>query len=182
MKTPKEVSQLKLAAQVSRHVQIEEVRLVQMSGRLFPRPPGLDGGMALLHQKQKTSVRRAVADLVIEIRFGLRGVGKDDVSSKLFELSAAFELTYKLDKKTDFPAAQLRAFSSVNGLYNAWPYWREFVQNTAARMGLPRLVVPVFRVPRAPRAEKVTQQAVKKNPQPGTPAESAAPAKSSSST
>ena len=41
----------------------------------------------------------------------------------------------------------LHAFSATNGVFNAWPYWREFVQNTTARMGLPTpVIVPVFRL------------------------------------
>jgi len=43
----------------------------------------------------------------------------------------------------------VRHFAETNGLYNAWPYWREFVQNTAARMSLPGLTVPVLRLGRS---------------------------------
>jgi len=41
---------------------------------------------------------------------------------------------------------QALAFARTNGIYNAWPYWREFVQNMIARMNLPPLVIPVFRL------------------------------------
>jgi preprotein translocase subunit SecB len=34
----------------------------------------------------------------------------------------------------------------LNGVFHVWPYWREMVQNTLARMGLPPLILPVFRV------------------------------------
>jgi hypothetical protein len=173
MREPKEVSQLKLAAQVSRHVQIEEVRLIRASARRSPGIAVTEGEMAIFHRLHETTFKQKGADLIIEIRFGLQGVGKDDPSRKLFELSAAFELTYKLDRETTFPAAQLRGFSSVNGAYNAWPYWREFVQNTAVRMGLPRLVVPVFRVPRRPKSEKGPDQEATQKPPPAKPEEHA---------
>ncbi|MBI2458591.1 MAG: hypothetical protein HYW08_08820 [candidate division NC10 bacterium] len=68
-------------------------------------------------------------------------------------LSAVLELSYRLSKEIELTPQQLRAFGKVNALYNAWPYWREIVQTTVARMGLPRLIVPVFRVAR-PKMEQ----------------------------
>jgi hypothetical protein len=161
MKEPKEVSQLKLAAQVSKHVQIEDVRLIQMSGRVYPQPSEAVGGTAHLEQTHKAKFRRTGADLSIEVHFDLRGVHKDGDDKKIFSLRAAFELTYRLDKEVLLSHAELLAFSHVNGLFNAWPYWREFVQNTAARMALPGLVVPVFRVPRAPSAKREPKETTK---------------------
>jgi preprotein translocase subunit SecB len=46
--------------------------------------------------------------------------------------------------------AHLDAFAKTNAVFNAWPYWREFVQSTTVRMGLPPLVTPVFRFPTQP--------------------------------
>jgi preprotein translocase subunit SecB len=32
----------------------------------------------------------------------------------------------------------------MNGIYNIWPYWREYVQTTTSRLGLPPLTLPVL--------------------------------------
>lgn len=40
----------------------------------------------------------------------------------------------------------LRAFSNVNGVFNVWPYFREFVQTTTTRMGVPAYILPTYRV------------------------------------
>ena len=41
---------------------------------------------------------------------------------------------------------QLKAFGQINAVFNAWPCWRELVQAPLARMSLPTLTMPVFRV------------------------------------
>jgi hypothetical protein len=35
---------------------------------------------------------------------------------------------------------------TINPISNAWPYWREFVQNMSARMGFPALTVPLLEI------------------------------------
>ena len=42
---------------------------------------------------------------------------------------------------------QSKTFGQINAVFNAWPCWRELVQAPPARMSLPTLTVPVFRVP-----------------------------------
>jgi len=37
-------------------------------------------------------------------------------------------------------------FMTINPISNAWPYWREFVQNMSARMGFPVLTVPLLEI------------------------------------
>ena len=60
-------------------------------------------------------------------------------------IECSFLLTYSAPSVGDLTPGNLEAFAQINGIFNAWPYWREFVQNMAARMGLPQLVIPVFR-------------------------------------
>lgn len=61
-------------------------------------------------------------------------------------VSAAFEIEYSLPKESRFSQEQLNTFSKINGVFHAWPYWREFVQNMVARMNLPTITLPVFRL------------------------------------
>ena len=54
-------------------------------------------------------------------------------------------------------------FLTINPIFNAWPYWREFVQNMSARMGFPALTVPLLEfVPRKFAAKKTKRQPAKK--------------------
>ncbi len=42
-----------------------------------------------------------------------------------------------------------QAFGRVNGIYNAWPYIREYVQSCLLRLGLPPFELPLLRAPAA---------------------------------
>lgn len=71
----------------------------------------------------------------------------------------ALEYTISGDSPTDDLEASLGAFARINGIYNAWPYFREVVQSTVSRMGLPPLVIPVYRVPSPSRRSTDTPPA-----------------------
>ena len=104
------------------------------------------------------------------LQYGITEVGfaKDDESNLLFVLptfilkvtqeresdtasvlsvTATFAIFYTIDSFDGLTNVDLEAFSITNGVYNAWPYWREFAQSTTARMGLESpITLPVFRV------------------------------------
>lgn len=62
----------------------------------------------------------------------------------VFEVRATFRLVYRLPQK--MAAADLKAFTGVNAVFNAWPFWRELVHNSAARMNLPPPTVPLLKI------------------------------------
>jgi hypothetical protein len=41
----------------------------------------------------------------------------------------------------------LEEFGRYNVGYHVWPYWREYVQSVCARMGIPPIPVPMYRIP-----------------------------------
>jgi hypothetical protein len=53
-------------------------------------------------------------------------------------------------------------FHNVNPISNAWPYWREFVQNMSARMGYPALTVPMLEIVIGKKPEKKAKNDVPK--------------------
>jgi len=64
---------------------------------------------------------------------------------KLVKITAEFILKYSVDKSpievTNEVAA---AFGKMTGVYNTWPYWREYVQCTSSRLGLPPMTLPLI--------------------------------------
>lgn len=66
--------------------------------------------------------------------------------NSFLEIEATFLLLYNIKSLEGLDDDAFRSFSELNGVYNAWPYWREFVQNVTSRMELPTLTVPVFRI------------------------------------
>lgn len=70
--------------------------------------------------------------------------------SPAVSIRASYELTYTLPKGFDASPRELSTFARTNGVFNAWPYWREFIQNAFARMDLPQPVLPVYLIQSSP--------------------------------
>jgi len=64
----------------------------------------------------------------------------------LVDISATYLAEYQLAQGFTPSEAECRAFLSSNVILNCWPYWREYVQTTVARMNLPPITLPFFRV------------------------------------
>jgi len=60
-------------------------------------------------------------------------------------VSSQFQLIYESSEQVDATTIDLEAFGHYTALFNVWPFWREFVQSTVVRMGLPPLTVPLFK-------------------------------------
>jgi hypothetical protein len=55
------------------------------------------------------------------------------------DLVARFVLIYVIDKDAEIDEKALTEFATHNVSYHAWPYWREWLQSTCARAGLPHI-------------------------------------------
>lgn len=64
----------------------------------------------------------------------------------LLSIRACLKVNYLVDDTSGLGEKNIEAFAKINGIYNAWPYWRELVQNLTCRMGILPITVPVFRV------------------------------------
>jgi len=58
------------------------------------------------------------------------------------EIIAIFTSEYQISKTSDFDEQDMSKFHTYNVRHHVWPYWREYVQSTCARMGLPVICVP----------------------------------------
>ena len=91
--------------------------------------------------------------LEIEVAFRLEVSNASDQKEFQAELRAKFGLSYGIPADEEFSSEELKAFADINAVFNAWPYWREWVQASLSRMGMPVLTVPVFRIRRPAAAE-----------------------------
>lgn len=62
------------------------------------------------------------------------------------DVVATYRLLYTIPKGLEPSIEELNSFARVNGIHNAWPYWRELIQSVLSRMGLPPVVIPLFRL------------------------------------
>jgi hypothetical protein len=139
-------SKIDLASVVSRKVQIDSVRLISTTASQSPRV--LSEPPSDVELQSRTSVSADLDRLVILILAQFRFVAscsEETVSEPDLTIEASFELSYSLASFDDIDDSHIQAFGELNGIYNGWPYWREFVQSTLSRMGLPPLTLPVYR-------------------------------------
>ena len=67
-------------------------------------------------------------------------------------VTGRFEIDYEIGHGKESPRLTddaVSAFARINSIYNAWPFWREFVDSAVGRMGLPRLTLPLLTAPLA---------------------------------
>jgi hypothetical protein len=149
-----EVSRDSLSAVISA-VELRDVRLIGANVRTWIRDSSKlsDAHLVINHNTQviaKSDQAFLVgAMLRVQVVTGPQTEPVKDAKDPAIEMGISFALEYVLPGASTFEDSVLSEFARVNGTFNAWPYWREYVQTTAARMGLPPLVIPVFRVERS---------------------------------
>ena len=98
-------------------------------------------------------------------------VRESEEKKELVRVRVTFLINYSLGEGVSgrISDEQLESFAAVNGAFNAWPYWREYVHQTFQRMELPSVLIPAFkykktdvlaRKAKAARTRKPTRKAV----------------------
>lgn len=143
--SPGNAKVMKGATQLFDVVKIVDVTLVDC--RAFLRP-GVDGPLRLAIRKKAHAKRSPSRDgLCAQINFVLEGrVGEEGESDIALSIEATYNAVYEIPADHDANQDALDLFAHTNGTFNLWPYWREFVQTTSARMGLAGLTVPTYRI------------------------------------
>ena len=85
--------------------------------------------------------------IAVWLEFEYEALGADQET--VADVDCEFVVSYRLAGATqrDFTAEQLNLFAEINGIYNVWPYMREAVTSLGARIGLPRVILPLWRPP-----------------------------------
>ena len=149
-------------AKVASTVEIANVSFVSFSARqslhLF------EGNMVVEYAaKTKTRLDKKQSRIHVLVAFEMHAFPEEaKPSDKQVEIEATLKLVYDSPDAGKFSQEALDWFGRANGVYNGWPYWREFVQNATTRMGLPPLVIPTFRLPKASKRSRPRRKAVTK--------------------
>jgi hypothetical protein len=71
------------------------------------------------------------------------------------EITGEYLLRYLIPPEAkEQPAEAFMLFASRNGVFNAWPFFRELVHSFAGRMDIPALVLPLLRMPLFPASDR----------------------------
>ncbi|MDQ6768959.1 MAG: hypothetical protein M3Z54_03110 [Gemmatimonadota bacterium] len=143
-----EVSPLAQAVAVAKGVEIQHVSLQAATLRTQIDPLELPEEVVLSqsHRTRYELPEKHPGKIFVTVEFDCNGAGgPPSGDTQRLKLSAIYLLIYSHPDLTSLPAESLEAFARLNGVYNAWPYWRELIQTVSGRIGLGPLVVPVFR-------------------------------------
>lgn len=120
---------------VASSAELLEIALIDLrssrSEALADDPPSLDLAVA-------TRQRASGDHLHVWVVFELKS------DPPVFAVRARYRLVYRVTKRPS--ALDANAFAELNGVFNAWPFWREVVQASAMRMNVPPPVVPLLKI------------------------------------
>lgn len=143
---PHTKAEFDLAIKVSDRVNLQQVLLLNCNCVQDQHVSGAPLGFVI----NKTAEATMDADsnrVLVVTKFDLNAFDADNKKREPFAIiQASFLLVYSAESLEDITQENIDKFAELNGIYNSWPYWREFVQNTIARMNLPPLTIPVFRL------------------------------------
>ncbi len=161
----------RLAFEVNQNAAISRIRLARakLASRAVEDGPTSPISVAF-HFKSKSIV--APSDVLrLEIAFRMAGTEKPKDSKKEIPdktrdsrksgpavlVECAYEVDYLLRDGFAITPAHVKAFKDGNAIFNAWPFFREYLQNNLLRMGLPPLTAPFLRLQPKPRPRKQTE-------------------------
>jgi hypothetical protein len=85
------------------------------------------------------------------VRMTLELGREDSDADPVLQVFAEYHVVYRLPEGTACDNDLAQAFSGKNGVFNAWPFFRELSHSLVARMGIPAIVLPLFRMPLTPQ-------------------------------
>jgi preprotein translocase subunit SecB len=152
---------LKAGLLVSDRVQLKDVRLI--SSKCEQTPEAALGPKTYdINYSTEVQVDRKSGHIIVIAKFHFEAFVERKTKKPVVLIEASFLLAYKIESFEGLTQDGFEQFANINGIYNAWPYWREFVQNAIVRMGLPSLSIPVFRIVKPPKEKTTGQKEVKK--------------------
>lgn len=140
------------AAELSANAELLSVRLSRTKARgSVPTTPVTPPMNVNVGQRGGTANRSGEL-LVMSIEFKYELVDSSSPPNVIASIEVEFEANYKVPADAQYADRAIQVFAGGNLIFNCWSFFREYVQNTAVRMGFPAPPVPLFRFALAPRA------------------------------
>jgi hypothetical protein len=129
--------EVKLSFNLQRRAEIISVHLTEAFVDSHPEPRKYATDLSISVGHKCTAESPGDRVLATTIDFVLVASPKDDKTVRVFSIKCSFRVTYQLEQDYAPAPEEIEAFSAANAVFNVWPYFREFAQNTSVRMGLP---------------------------------------------
>lgn len=146
---------------VSDRVELKDVRLISSTCRQTPE--ATTGKKTYdINYSAKVETDKKKGYVVVIPEFHFEAFSEAKTREPVILIDASFVLAYKINDFKGLTKKGFEQFANLNGIYNAWPYWREFVQSTIVRMGLSSLSIPVFRIVEPSKGDNARKKEAKK--------------------
>lgn len=131
-----------LSHEVAQRVQIEDVRVARAA---MTRAPELHGPMKVeVSFAVKYELLPVDKKLIVIVSFKFQGKEGREGAPWAVGIETTYLAIYRMNSVESLTHEHLQAFAEMNGVYNTWPFWREFIQSATTRMGLPVFTLPVL--------------------------------------
>ena len=137
--------ELLLAATVAARVQIKGISLI--NAQVSNEFGFVATGEVTLSAKSEYMVDHESQEILVKPSLAACA---DASEGRPLEILATYLVAYSVESFEGLTDEELDAFAGINGVYTAWPYWREFVQNMTSRLDIPVLTVPAYYPPNGP--------------------------------
>jgi preprotein translocase subunit SecB len=139
---PAEVQQL--AGHIGASVQLQAIVLRELNWTLpeLNVPPGLAIDLRPEFEAQAAMTPEL---LVYKIQTDVSAVIPDEI--EIFHFTATYQVVCSYPEGTEFSRDEVEAFGSTSVMLMVFPYVRETLQNTAAKAGVPGILLQPLRLP-----------------------------------
>lgn len=138
-------AELKNIAPLVAAVQLESVRLVESTVETKVRSAKETGDIDIKFDMSAKATPLVDGTFYVLAKADLNIVQRKDKKLAV-SVQIAYELKYNLPPDFKANKKDLNKFAQINGIFNVWPYWREYIQSVFERMNLPSIVLPVYRL------------------------------------
>jgi len=157
--------QAQLAFALQSRAEIDSIRITDstLACKVAPENVTFPLEMMLKHEAEDAVVTSG--KMIIPVRFGFKAV-TEDRKVEVLTVTCRLEAAYELPEGYEPTPEQIDAFRQGNAIFNCWTYFREYLQNSVARMNFPPVTVPFLRmVPKAVPADHTGEpKAVESHP------------------
>lgn len=139
---------MKRVGAASRLFELAKIRFVDCSFSYMPKQAGSPGEVRIGIADQKVSLDENALHVSLLFEFLAPSPFKDEPGDREKQVSIRARIAIEYVPQRDrgqVDEADADVFGKVNGIYNAWPYLREYVQSSLVRMGLPPFELPLLR-------------------------------------
>jgi hypothetical protein len=138
---------------------VKSLRLAQSQVWSRPRATAGDiGDVSFDITFKPAAFNMAEGCLTIDTDFNFVIVEESKERSPVILIECRFEAQYELAPEYKPSEGEVEAFRAANAIFNCWPFFREYVQNTAVRMNLPPPSIPFLRIIRKEQQGPSTQK------------------------